>query len=365
MFIKQFKQFVNEELVWGLDKISTATNNLLQLFSNDKLRIRQFLQSVMTTQKSRKPEFDKSTTKLKYLGGGGIGLTFEWIEPAQLQDDFEDDNFVGTQNYQTTDNLVIKITSKSGEAEKIIQTIQDGGKKPGLARYYWIKKFDLPDPSMQYSELLGPPSYFYDDKGIKKTRFEEHIKLRTQGVKFLADKRGKKISDEKAREKAKQRVEDDIKKSKQKGGNKTKNLWVICLERLDIPDKRQESILNLAIIYFYGTAKISAYPAAIITRNWINDKIINQFFDYLQNEQSSKWHGFELNAEDKQDFKKLNFSRQELKENILQVYNLYMQLSNLNPKSNKKLLQKLSLDLHTGNLGYDKSGNLVAFDMWV
>ena len=205
MLIKKFTQFISEELVSGLEKLETGKmNNVLQLFSNDKLKIRQFLQSVMPIQKPRKPEFDKSTTKLKYLGGGGIGLTFEWIEPAQLQDDFEDDNFVGTQNYQTTDNLVIKITSNSSEAEKIIQIIQDGGKKPGLARYYWIKKFELPDASMQYSTFLKPPTHLFDDKGIKKTRFEEYIKSRTQAVKFLADKRGKKISDEKAREKAKQ-----------------------------------------------------------------------------------------------------------------------------------------------------------------
>lgn len=359
MFIKRFIRFINEELIWGLDKLETGKQNyVLQLFSNDKSKIREFLQSCLRSRKSPNIEH----TKLKYLGGGGMGLTFEWIEPSKLEDDFENQNFFGTQEYQATDkNLIIKITANSGEADKIIEVIKEGGKKPGLARYFWIKKVDLPDPSMQYSKLLGPPTYYFDDRGVKKKRIEEWINLRTQGEKSKASNRGKKISDERAKDKARQRFEEDIEKLKEK---KTKNIWIICIEQLQIPNERQKNILNLAISYFWCAANINKLPAVIITRHWLNDKIISQFYDYLQNEEPT-WHGFELSADDKKMYRDLNLSKEELKDNIIQIYNLYIKLSNLSAISNKKLLHKLGLDFHPGNLGYDEYGNLTAFDMWV
>jgi len=120
-YLKLYEQFMLLEAIENLDKIKFAGNEFAKEIAG---KTKEYLETIFPNQ------------NLKYLGAGGVGLAFEWLDSNELPDSFYEVDFFG----EKCDNKskCIKVTMSNTEAEQIKKRL--GKKDKGLCHYYWIKE---------------------------------------------------------------------------------------------------------------------------------------------------------------------------------------------------------------------------------
>lgn len=212
MKIKKYFQFISEELVSNISKIKLDTSNTFKdIFTNDVLLLRQFIQENMPGQ------------NLKYLGAGCIGLAFKWLKSSLLPDDFYKKGFIGEKTPDSS-GKIIKFSASLEEFEGSKKLIEKNG-GPGFAKYYWIKEVELPH-NQRYSSTLGAPApWHYGKKSgdtSLRTRMGDQLQHNPpeQFQKWIDDK-------------------------KQKGTVKMDKSYLICIEELKMLNKVEENLGHL------------------------------------------------------------------------------------------------------------------------
>lgn len=121
-YIKLYEQFkMIFENIDGIDRVKTE-NKLFKSFGS-KEKIQQCIEEVFTNQ------------NLKYLGGGGVGLTFQLLKSPELPEDFYKNSFEGKKC--DTEMKCIKMTLQEDEVNSARKLLNKNLK--GICGYYWIK----------------------------------------------------------------------------------------------------------------------------------------------------------------------------------------------------------------------------------
>ena len=121
-YLKLYEQFkMIFENIDGIDRVKTE-NKLFKSFGS-KEKIQQCIEEVFTNQ------------NLKYLGGGGVGLTFQLLKSPELPEDFYKNSFEGKKC--DTKMKCIKMTLQEDEVNSVRKLLNKNLK--GICGYYWIK----------------------------------------------------------------------------------------------------------------------------------------------------------------------------------------------------------------------------------
>jgi len=312
-------------------------NNTIQLFNRDRLKFRDFIQSIL-------PDVN-----LKFLGSGAIGVAFVPIGNYTLPADFTQNNFFGDISPKNTP-VVFKFTANSTEAEKIKKLIEKPN-NPGLVNYYWIKEVDLPSES-QYSSTYGP------SKGLSKDeRKTEWIKQVTDRYWETPDSRRKdfKLTPEEIKAGERKLKTTLLRKQKEKR-TKFKKLYIICLDKINPIPPELKSILNFCFRYYYWIQfehkkeNVKGYrnykPVSVISSNYLSDRAMRHF--YYKVALPSDVHGLIIppNIPTYEEFVRWF---PELLSALKKVYSVG---------------KTKAFDLHDGNIGLNDNGDLVFFDVY-
>jgi len=141
--IKNYKSFINEELVHGFEKDlwkELDDNHLKKIFRNNSLSLREFMGSFISSQ------------NLELIGAGISGLAFEWKPPYNLPENFYQKGFYG-ERFSGPSILKISPYEKEAESVKSIMEINKGKKIEGFVKYYWVKELVIPK-ELQLSKIL-------------------------------------------------------------------------------------------------------------------------------------------------------------------------------------------------------------------
>lgn len=121
-YLKLYEQFrMISENIEGIDRVKTE-NRLFKSFGS-KEKIQQCIEEVFTNQ------------NLKYLGAGGVGLTFQLLKSSELPEDFYKNSFEGKKC--DTEMKCIKMTLQEDEINSARKLLNKDLK--GICGYYWIK----------------------------------------------------------------------------------------------------------------------------------------------------------------------------------------------------------------------------------
>jgi len=121
-YLKLYEQFrMISENIEGIDRIKTE-NRLFKSFGS-KEKIQQCIEEVFTNQ------------NLKYLGAGGVGLTFQLLKSSELPEDFYKNSFEGKKC--DTEMKCVKMTLQEDEINSARKLLNKDLK--GICGYYWIK----------------------------------------------------------------------------------------------------------------------------------------------------------------------------------------------------------------------------------
>lgn len=122
-YLKLYEQFkMIFENIDGIDRVKTE-NRLFKSFVS-KEKIQQCIEEVFTNQ------------NLKYLGAGGVGLTFQLLKSPELPEDFYKISFEG-KRCQDTEMKCMKMTLQEDEVSSARKLLNKNLK--GICGYYWIK----------------------------------------------------------------------------------------------------------------------------------------------------------------------------------------------------------------------------------
>ena len=121
-YLKLYEQFrMISENIEGIDRVRTE-NRLFKSFGS-KEKIQQCIEEVFTNQ------------NLKYLGAGGVGLTFQLLKSSELPEDFYKNSFEGKKC--DTEMKCLKMTLQEDEVNSARKLLNKDLK--GICGYYWIK----------------------------------------------------------------------------------------------------------------------------------------------------------------------------------------------------------------------------------
>jgi len=121
-YLKLYEKFrMISENIEGIDRVKTE-NRLFKSFGS-KEKIQQCIEEVFTNQ------------NLKYLGAGGVGLTFQLLKSSELPEDFYKNSFEGKKC--DTEMKCMKMTLQEDEINSARKLLNKDLK--GICGYYWIK----------------------------------------------------------------------------------------------------------------------------------------------------------------------------------------------------------------------------------
>jgi hypothetical protein len=176
------------ENIEGIDRVK-ETNKLFDSFGS-KEKIQQCIEEVFTNQ------------NLKYLGAGGVGMTFQLLESPELPEDFYKNSFEGKKCDDTKMKCMKMTVVESQLQEDEINSARKLLNKDlkGVCGYYWIKGHVFEGKKvyficMDFLKLLdvkekmiahlifnlyyptnGAPSYWLTDTGNKLNKVFSWIK---------------------------------------------------------------------------------------------------------------------------------------------------------------------------------------------
>ena len=126
-YLKLYEKFrMISENIEGIDRVKT-TNKLFDSFGS-KEKIQQCIEEVFTNQ------------NLKYLGGGGVGLTFQLLESPELPEDFYKNSFEGKKCDTKMKCMKMTVVESKLQEDEINSARELLNKDlKGVCGYYWIK----------------------------------------------------------------------------------------------------------------------------------------------------------------------------------------------------------------------------------
>lgn len=126
-YLKLYEKFrMISENIEGIDRVKT-TNKLFDSFGS-KEKIQQCIEEVFTNQ------------NLKYLGAGGVGLTFQLLESPELPEDFYKNSFEGKKCDTKMKCMKMTVVESKLQEDEINSARKLLNKDlKGVCGYYWIK----------------------------------------------------------------------------------------------------------------------------------------------------------------------------------------------------------------------------------
>ena len=126
-YLKLYEKFrMISENIEGIDRVKT-TNKLFDSFGS-KEKIQQCIEEVFTNQ------------NLKYLGAGGVGLTFQLLESPELPEDFYKNSFEGKKCDTKMKCMKMTVVESKLQEDEINSAKKLLNKDlKGVCGYYWIK----------------------------------------------------------------------------------------------------------------------------------------------------------------------------------------------------------------------------------
>lgn len=126
-YLKLYEQFkMIFENIDGIDRVKTE-NKLFNSFGS-KEKIQQCIEEVFTNQ------------NLKYLGAGGVGLTFQLLESPELPEDFYKNSFEGKKCDTKMKCMKMTVVESKLQEDEINSARKLLNKDlKGVCGYYWIK----------------------------------------------------------------------------------------------------------------------------------------------------------------------------------------------------------------------------------
>ena len=126
-YLKLYEKFrMISENIEGIDRVKT-TNKLFDSFGS-KEKIQQCIEEVFTNQ------------NLKYLGAGGVGLTFQLLESPELPEDFYKNSFEGKKCDTKMKCMKMTVVESKLQEDEINSARELLNKDlKGVCGYYWIK----------------------------------------------------------------------------------------------------------------------------------------------------------------------------------------------------------------------------------
>lgn len=126
-YLKLYEQFkMIFENIDGIDRVKTE-NKLFKSFGS-KEKIQQCIEEVFTNQ------------NLKYLGGGGVGLTFQLLKSPELPEDFYKNSFEGKKCDTEMKCMKMTVVESKLQEDEINSARKLLNKDlKGVCGYYWIK----------------------------------------------------------------------------------------------------------------------------------------------------------------------------------------------------------------------------------
>lgn len=126
-YLKLYEKFrMISENIEGIDRVKT-TNKLFDSFGS-KEKIQQCIEEVFTNQ------------NLKYLGAGGVGLTFQLLESPELPEDFYKNLFDGEKCDTKMKCMKMTVVESQLQEDEINNARKLLNKDlKGVCGYYWIK----------------------------------------------------------------------------------------------------------------------------------------------------------------------------------------------------------------------------------
>ena len=126
-YLKLYEQFkMIFENIDGIDRVKTE-NKLFKSFGS-KEKIQQCIEEVFTNQ------------NLKYLGAGGVGLTFQLLESPELPEDFYKNSFEGKKCDTKMKCMKMTVVESQLQEDEINSARKLLNKDlKGVCGYYWIK----------------------------------------------------------------------------------------------------------------------------------------------------------------------------------------------------------------------------------
>jgi hypothetical protein len=126
-YLKLYEQFkMIFENIDGIDRVKTD-NKLFNSFGS-KEKIQQCIEEVFTNQ------------NLKYLGAGGVGLTFQLLESPELPEDFYKNSFEGKKCNTKMKCMKMTVVDSQLQEDEVNSARKLLNKDlKGICGYYWIK----------------------------------------------------------------------------------------------------------------------------------------------------------------------------------------------------------------------------------
>lgn len=309
-------------------------NKIVNLFSGDFSQLKQFVQSIFPNQ------------NLKYLGAGAMGMAFSSNGDLKLPQNFTDKDFYGSLPPKDT-SVVLKLTTNTGEIEKIKKIIQDyDGQIPGLVPYYWVKELEIPQ-NKQWSTTLGAP----DTKKLGQTK---EMRIDDFKKKYIDDKWFKKqhsdLTDEQLKKLVDRMYDNFIKKKRKEDKVRHEKAFLICLEKIQSIPKELHDALAFAFEYYYHAQSEpetnrrgprNLKPISVLDSIYTKIPIMKKYYEKRVSEDPK--------------LSKPSF------ENFRNAFFKILELMNKLKKSPFKLRD---YDMHSGNIGL-KGDDLVFFDLFV
>jgi hypothetical protein len=118
----------NIENIEGIDRVVKKNENKLYISFGSKEKIQQCIEEVFTNQ------------NLKYLGAGGVGLTFQLLKSSELPEDFYKNSFEGKKCDTEMKCMKMTVVESQLQEDEINSARELLNKNlKGICGYYWIK----------------------------------------------------------------------------------------------------------------------------------------------------------------------------------------------------------------------------------